>query len=97
MSTRVPPTPCPWCGYLCDAATPVGDKDAVPKPGDYSVCIECSSINRFDGMLILVRAKEAEWQAAPEPLPTMLRRARRAIIAQPRGWRDPKVNLGRER
>jgi hypothetical protein len=50
MTTRVPETNCPACGKAFNAATAaVGD--AVPKPGDWTLCIECGVVLTFDPTL----------------------------------------------
>jgi hypothetical protein len=43
--TRLPPSPCPYCGKVNDGALAADlDKpDASPSPGDITVCIECAS------------------------------------------------------
>lgn len=42
MTTEFPAT-CPTCGYRMDAHSAIGDHDAVPKDGDFSICIACGS------------------------------------------------------
>lgn len=34
---------CPVCGHMLDAATRLEEDDAVPAPGDLTVCIQCVS------------------------------------------------------
>lgn len=48
---RVPPSACPKCGDVHDAATAADLSDAVPESGDFTVCFNCGSINRFDDEL----------------------------------------------
>jgi hypothetical protein len=33
---------CPSCDYEVDAATEIGDGDAVPEDGDIALCIRCA-------------------------------------------------------
>jgi hypothetical protein len=49
-TTRVPETNCPACGARFSAATAAID-DAVPKPGDWTLCIECGVVLAFDETL----------------------------------------------
>lgn len=40
---------CPFCRHTLDAATAgPSNPDAVPKPGDVTVCIECGAVLLFD-------------------------------------------------
>lgn len=43
--------PCPTCGYRADAHTAVGDEDAVPKPGDVSLCIACGALAVYEPVM----------------------------------------------
>ena len=76
------PSPCPVCGRVLDAASMVGG-EGRPKPGDFTVCMYCSSILRFDGNLslrqpgdrALIMAQRSEvW-----PLLERVQRAARAV------------------
>jgi hypothetical protein len=40
--TALPTCRCPYCEHRFDAATSIGS-DAVPKPGDLTLCISCAS------------------------------------------------------
>jgi hypothetical protein len=45
VSTRRAPAPCPYCGRVTDADSQFPtDEDAVPGPGDVSVCFYCAGI-----------------------------------------------------
>lgn len=45
---ELPISVCPSCGYRMDAATAVDAADpARPRPGDYSICLDCGSILVF--------------------------------------------------
>ncbi len=44
--TEMRPTPCPSCGRENDMACHVGGQ-AVPKPGDVTICIGCAAANIF--------------------------------------------------
>ena len=43
--TRVPASPCPYCGNENDAAMAANPErpDATPKPGDITICTTCAS------------------------------------------------------
>lgn len=46
---RVPLTVCPTCGYRADGASNVFNPKAVrPKSGDFSMCMSCGEILRFN-------------------------------------------------
>jgi hypothetical protein len=48
---------CPQCAELLDGATAMGE-DAVPEPGDISVCCYCAEILQFDAAMHLVKCPE---------------------------------------
>lgn len=43
---------CPRCGHMLNATSDPKDRGA-PRPGDFSLCIECGEILRFDRQLRL--------------------------------------------
>lgn len=45
---RVPPSVCPNCGDVHDAATAADGSGAMPEPGDFTICFNCGDINRYD-------------------------------------------------
>ena len=47
MTTHLPETTCLGCGKLVDAAAAPADDDAVPVPGDVSICIHCGYLMAF--------------------------------------------------
>lgn len=53
---------CPHCGEAFDCASSMGgaDSDAVPKPGDLSLCAYCLRVNKFADDLTLIRATPAD-------------------------------------
>lgn len=58
-TTRTPECKCPHCGHVIDSASyPKGNE--APSPLDYSVCIECGGLCRFDTDLTLVKANMAD-------------------------------------
>lgn len=44
---------CPSCGHEVDVSTSV-QEDAVPNPGDISLCAYCGSINMFSSDMALI-------------------------------------------
>ncbi len=46
LTTRTAPTFCPYCFKLLDAATSLGT-EAVPGPGDFTVCIDCCAVLKY--------------------------------------------------
>jgi hypothetical protein len=57
-SAPMPVQLCPWCGAVGDSAT--SRQGATPKAGDWSLCLECAAISRFDATLHLHVAAPAE-------------------------------------
>jgi hypothetical protein len=49
---------CPCCGYALDAVSSL-NRDASPEEGDFTVCIECCSILRFDANMQLCESSLA--------------------------------------
>lgn len=89
MTTRLPPTPCPICGYRLDAASSLEDASAVPEPGDVTVCFECTTVLMFTafGVLRLPTVEEAQRvYADPE-----VERTRAGIAAFRRGEQLEKI------
>jgi hypothetical protein len=43
---RIPLSVCSACGHRFDGATCVG-ANGIPKPGDYTICIECGHLMAF--------------------------------------------------
>jgi hypothetical protein len=54
-TTDIPLQLCPLCGYEFEATTAL--KDGVrPGEGDFSVCVNCAVVMRYDANLRLVRS-----------------------------------------
>jgi len=47
LTTDLAPDHCTACGKLCDAATIANADDAVPSPGDVTICFDCGHIMVF--------------------------------------------------
>jgi hypothetical protein len=50
VTTRLPVTLCPECGYTLDSADSL-ETDAKPTVGDFTVCMACTCVLRFDAQL----------------------------------------------
>jgi hypothetical protein len=72
-------TACPKCGRKLDVATCTYDEALVPKPGDFSVCIGCAEVLRFDHELEPVLAVPAELAELDPEMLARLERSRAAI------------------
>ncbi len=56
---QVPSRNCPVCSSDLDAVTNMTSKEG-PEPGDFTVCIHCRSVLRFDGKMELVKSSLIE-------------------------------------
>jgi hypothetical protein len=63
MSTRLPASCCPVCGYKFDAASKTsGGPDRDPQEGDVTVCIGCLAILTFNEDLSVRLPTEEDWK-----------------------------------
>lgn len=67
--TRWFPAKCPTCGYQMDGHSAIGNEDATPSDGDYSICIACGSLAVYVwvtalGSFILRRPTDEEHDVA---------------------------------
>ena len=51
-TTRTPAQFCPACFSLLSAASSLKN-DVVPAPGDFSICVYCAAVLRFDDGMML--------------------------------------------
>jgi len=52
----------PCCGYEVDDVSSIYQKDAVPEPGDFSICLNCGSWLRFTEDAATLRTIEvSDW------------------------------------
>lgn len=65
LTTVMPPSLCPQCGDKLDMATSTTEA-ARPEPGDFSICLHCGTILRFDADLRCQRASAADFDQAPK-------------------------------
>jgi hypothetical protein len=56
VDIQVPESVCPFCFILLDTVNNT-DGGTAPDPGDFTVCLGCASVMRFDENLQLVAAK----------------------------------------
>lgn len=69
---------------MLDCATSVYDEDAMPSPGDFTVCIYCSSILVYENDMALRKMVKEEFELLPEETRIQLNNAKFAIIYQMR-------------
>ena len=69
------PGACPRCRYVFDVVTPSGheDNEAVPSPGDFSVCIGCGAVLVFDALMRVRLATLDEMKDAPPEIAKIVR------------------------
>lgn len=56
---RMPEQACPCCAYKLDAASSIWTEDR-PTPGDYTVCLKCRAILRWDYAMRIYEANGEE-------------------------------------
>lgn len=66
---------CPACGYVMDCVTVAEGEDAIPRPGDISMCLSCGAFLNFDRDLYYQLANEQELKEdlSPGQMSIMLR------------------------
>jgi len=62
-TTRMPPQACPRCGKMLDAND--GEKDHVPQPGSFTVCVACAALHQFSPEMRLLAVTPEEFAALP--------------------------------
>lgn len=75
----VKPSACPFCGYAADAATCFENDEARPRPGDFSLCLECAEVLVFDDEVALRKPAAGELEAAPSYIRSALAKGQQAI------------------
>lgn len=78
-AVRVPLSPCPKCNYRLDAATLVRPGTALPKPGDFTICLRCGEVLIFGDELALRVAMANDVRAAGPEVMAEIRRVSRAV------------------
>jgi hypothetical protein len=77
---RVPPSRCPDCDRVQDAAGDVYGHGEAPKPGDVTVCLDCAAVLQFGPRMELVRVTRREYRRLPRDTRDQLDRIRSAIL-----------------
>ena len=72
----VKPNFCPACGYFSDTASVANGNDAVPKPGDISICLNCGAANIFGESMMLRPLTALDLMQIPDDQRDLLRRAK---------------------
>jgi hypothetical protein len=75
---RTKPSLCPYCGYFFDCATAINGSAARPKPGDYSICINCGCASVLNADLSL--RKRTAIDPVDDEARAMFQRARAACL-----------------
>ncbi len=65
-TTILPEDNCPVCKKKFDRASPPGDEQIQPVPGDYTVCIGCGAMLKFDPDMKHVLIGNKELTTMPE-------------------------------
>lgn len=81
MGHVTPTDLCPSCGARFDRATGI-DHPSAPEPGDFTVCISCGALLRFDAALRTEPATAEDWAALEPEQATMIRRAQALLRAR---------------
>ncbi len=90
-TTITPPTLCPSCGYRSDRAISTTPESPPLRPGDISVCVNCSCLNIFKDDLTLRKATEAEIVSMMEDDETRHILQQAQTFFRKRGLLQPKV------
>ena len=77
-TTQVPESECPVCSNKLDAASDI-QSDAVPSPGDATVCIICASFLTFTETMHLRLMSLEEISVLPDDVRLTLQRYRRVV------------------
>jgi len=71
---------CPKCGYAVDSATELHHEPVKPSAGDFSLCLSCGSLLRFDRELLLGHASADELDELDDAQRSEIRKAQRYIL-----------------
>ncbi len=82
---KMPRSSCPHCGFVANAATDLqGGSQPFPKPEDFTICVECSALLKFDQDMRLVMTTDgdlAELSAAQKKIIASFRENLRIVRA----------------
>lgn len=57
----VKPCLCPHCGYMIDCATGASSPDIKPRGGDFSMCLKCGGLLRYNDDLTVRSMVDEDW------------------------------------
>jgi hypothetical protein len=80
----LPTVACPVCLYMMDCASSL-EPCQRPRPGDFSLCLKCGAILRFQENFHLRAATEFEIRFLPDKERKVLLEAQMVIRAMPTG------------
>lgn len=81
LSSRLPPSPCPECKKVMDGAT-CFNEDAVPGPGDVTVCMYCSALLVYEKDMQLRKMTPEEERKLPDEARTTVFQVRLFLAAK---------------
>lgn len=74
VERRFPPTFCPSCGKLHDAARAhPGHADVRPTPGSIVICVDCGTVCTFNGEMALREMTGEQFEALDAETQTQIR------------------------
>jgi hypothetical protein len=76
---RMPAARCPHCSHLIDAATPHDGAKHAPAVGDWSVCINCGGLLRFNTELRMVAGLAGELAREPAEMRALIARMQQHV------------------
>jgi len=79
MTTRLPESECLRCGKKVNAASCVADDNAVPEPGDVTICIACGHLMAFADDLSYRELTDEEVLEVPLDEVSRIQNARKRI------------------
>lgn len=56
---KIPSSSCPNCGHIHNGAL-AANSDVPPKPGDFTICMDCRAVSVYDADMSLKEPSEAD-------------------------------------
>lgn len=81
---------CLSCGYIISAAFDVEEETDQPRPGDYSICLYCAAMCRFDNDLNLRPLTKLDMEELDTGLLTLLMRSKQEVLKRIEQYRRAK-------
>lgn len=72
---------CPRCKHIVDSGGLPSGERVKPTPGDFSVCINCGTVNRYDGALFLEELTDEDFNALPAEEQAEIRKVQSLVAA----------------